>query len=538
MLTLENIPLNDQKTFELLQEGCTKGIFQLESPLGRSFCKKIKPKNIEQLSDIIAVIRPGSLEAFIDEKTVTQHYVDRKAGLEEVSYPHPSLESILQNTYGLIVYQEQAMEICKVLAGFDLKQADELRKAAGKKKPELMAKVKINFMEGVTKLNIVTQEVADVLFQNIEASQRYSFNKAHSIAYALLGYYTAYIKANHPFEFFISWLSKSHLKIDPQQELEELVTDARLGGIDIRPPDLRNLNRSFEARDKTIYFGYESVRSFGESNLDRLLVGMTNSILKIGRSQENWTWIETLLFLSDEIVKTNFEALIGCGALDYLNVPRARMKYEYGIYQQLTDKEKEWCKNNYKGRDFPTLLDNLSVPKKAGGGAANKNRTAKIKDLILVLNRPPISLEDTGNSKTESEQHYLGVAVTTTYVEDYDDIEINCTCYMFANNKERVGTIVLGVEILSVRENIIKKGKTTGQKMMFLMAQDETGVLKNITVFPDALEAYGHLLKDRAVVYLTGTRDKSYGSFNVCTVSKMRSRQHNFYNEPNSDFLA
>jgi DNA polymerase-3 subunit alpha len=530
MLSLDNIPLNEPRVWELLANGLCKGVFQLESPLGRSYSKKIKPKSIEQIADLISVIRPGSLEAYIGDKTVTQHYVDRNSGEEEVDYPHPVLEPVLKDTFGLILYQEQGMEICRLVAGFNLKQADELRKACGKKIPELMAKVKLNFMEGVVKNNIISQEVADVLFQNIEASQRYSFNRSHAIAYALLSYYCAYIKVLYTDFFFLSWLSKSHLKIDPQAELEELVTDARLGGIDIRPPDLRHLNRSFEARDKVIYFGYESVRSFGESNLEKLLMGVASVTSQLNKKQNEWSWLETLIFLSDEIVKTNFEALIGCGALDYLDVPRARMKYEYGIYQQLTEKEKEWCKNNYEG-DFEDLLDRLSIPKKLGGGAANKSRTSKIQDLLITLKRPPISLEDTGNSKTESEQHYLGVAVTTTYVEDYEDIEVNCTCYMFANRKETYRNIVLGVEVLSIREHTIKRGKTLGQKMMFLVVQDETGVLKNITVFPDALETYGHLLKERAVLYLTGTRDNSFGSFNVETVSKMRSKQHNLYNE-------
>jgi DNA polymerase-3 subunit alpha len=538
MLTLDNIPLDEPKVYELLAKAVTKGVFQLESPLGRSFLKKVKPKNIEEIADVISIIRPGSLDYIFDDKNATQHYVDRKNGTETFDCYHPVLEEILKPTFSIIVYQEQSMEICKLIAGFNLKEADEVRKAAGKKSPELMAKVKIKFMEGVKRVGIVNEVVAENIFQNIEASQRYAFCRAHAIAYALLSYYTSYIKALYPEHFFLSWLSKSHLKIDPQQELDELVTDARLGGIDIRPPDFRVLNTSFEAREKTIYFGYESIRSFGESNLVKLLDGASTVEAQLGKSRDEWSWMEILLFYSDQIVKSNMEALIGCGAFDYLKIPRKRMYYEYDVYQKLTVKEQEWCKNNYTDKTLIELFTALSRPKKEGGGAANKNRIAKILDLILTLERPPVSLEDTGAEKTEWEQKYLGVAVTTTYVEDYDDIETNCTCYMFANGVESRTRVVMGVELVKVREHTIKNGKQIGSKMMFLTAQDETGTINNITVFPDTIEKYGHLLKDRSVVYLIGNRDSGYGSLNVLEVYKMQNK-HNLYNESDSsEFLT
>ena len=172
---INNMQLECSRTWDLISEGNTKGCFQLESRLGRSMAKKLKPSNIEELSALISIMRPGCLEAVRDNKTVSNHYIDKKNGLESVDYFHPCLEPVLKNTYGEMVYQEQAMEITKVVAGFDLQEADMLRKAIGKKKPEEMAKVKQKFLIGAKEIGIVTDKEAEEIFGWIEKSQRYSF---------------------------------------------------------------------------------------------------------------------------------------------------------------------------------------------------------------------------------------------------------------------------------------------------------------------------------------------------------------------------
>ena len=156
--------LECEKTWELISEGNTKGCFQLESRLGKSMAKKLKPENIEQLSALISILRPGCLEAVRDGKSVSNHYIDRKNGQESVDYYHPTLENALKTTYGEMIYQEQAMQIAKEIAGFDLQEADNLRKAIGKKKPEEMAKLKKKFIKGATKLKLVTKEQAEEIF--------------------------------------------------------------------------------------------------------------------------------------------------------------------------------------------------------------------------------------------------------------------------------------------------------------------------------------------------------------------------------------
>ena len=178
---IDHISLDCSRTWDLISDGNTKGCFQLESRLGRSMAKKLKPSNIEELSALISIMRPGCLEAVRDGKTVSNHFIDKKNGQESIDYFHPSLETILRNTYGEMVYQEQAMEIAKVIAGFNLQEADMLRKAIGKKKPEEMAKVKQKFIAGTQKTNIVSLEQAEQIFGWIEKSQRYSFNKSHAV---------------------------------------------------------------------------------------------------------------------------------------------------------------------------------------------------------------------------------------------------------------------------------------------------------------------------------------------------------------------
>lgn len=175
---LENINLECSRTWDLISSGNTKGVFQLESRLGHMMAKKLKPENINQLSDLISIIRPGALDAIRDGKSVTNHYIDKKNGIESLDYFHSSLEPSLKSTLGEMIYQEQAMQIAKDIAGFDLKEADTLRKTIGKKLASQMAAMKLRFLEGCKKQNIVNENEAEQIFGWIEKSQRYSFNRS------------------------------------------------------------------------------------------------------------------------------------------------------------------------------------------------------------------------------------------------------------------------------------------------------------------------------------------------------------------------
>ena len=214
---MSDIDYDDQKTWRLFKDGRTKGVFQLESNLGKSWSKKLAPSNLEELAALIALIRPGCLKAIADGKSMTQHYVDRKSKKDKVVYFHESLEDILKPTYGVLVYQEQSMRIAQKLAGFDLQEADKLRKAIGKKKADLMAKVKEDFLVGCETVAVVDHATAQEVFSWIEKSSRYSFNKSHAVAYAMNSYCQLGIKLIIPKNFFCPifftrQINKIHIK--------------------------------------------------------------------------------------------------------------------------------------------------------------------------------------------------------------------------------------------------------------------------------------------------------------------------------------
>ena len=203
LLDLENIPLDDQKVFDLLQQGKTTAVFQLESPGMRELIRRLKPTKFEEITALLALYRPGPLESGMDDQ-----FVDRKHGRINVSYPHPLLEPILSETYGVILYQEQVMQAAQVLAGYSLGQADILRRAMGKKKIEEMEEQRAVFVEGCKKNNI-KEGLASKIFDLIEKFAGYGFNKSHSAAYALISYQTVFLKTYFPEQFMACLLYTS-----------------------------------------------------------------------------------------------------------------------------------------------------------------------------------------------------------------------------------------------------------------------------------------------------------------------------------------
>lgn len=506
---IENLNLECQRTWNLISEGNTKGVFQLESRLGKQTAKKLKPENIEQLSALIAILRPGCLEAMREGKSVTNHYIDKKNGNESVDYFHPSLEPILNSTYGEMIYQEQAMEIAKVIAGFDLQEADGLRKAIGKKKPEEMAKVKKKFISGCKKSKIVNKEEAEQIFSWIEKSQRYSFNKSHSVSYAINGYLSAFAKAHFPKVFFASYLRFAKDKIDPQMEIKELVQNAVEMDIDVRPPDIRHLNRHFILKNNKVYFGLTDIKGVGGSVFDKLTSLAQNIDLSTA------TWIDLLLKILPNINSTGAKALIQSGALSYLKQSRNSMLFEFSIVSNLTKKEMEFMLANQKNglkKSITYLLDN---------GKINKNRRDVIVNLLRSMDHPPYSLEDSPEWIADSEDSLLGCAITCGKVDMYDISMCNTTCKDFKNG-DREDKIILGGEIDFISVVKTKSGKNPGSEMAFVTLKDSTGSLDSIIFFPDQYRSYKNVLFEGNVIIVKGDRSKNKDSLIVekCYIAK------------------
>ncbi len=503
---IENIPLDCTKTWELISAGNTKGCFQLESRLGKSMAKKLKPENIEQLSGLISILRPGCLEAYREGKNVSNHYIDKKNAQESVDYYHPSLEPILHSTYGEMIYQEQAMEIAKVIAGFNLEEADMLRKAIGKKKPEEMAKIKSKFLEGCKLKNTVSTEQAEEIFGWVEKSQRYSFNKSHAVSYAINAYLSAYTKAHFPRVFFASYLRFAKDKIDPKAEIKELVQNANEMDIDVSIPDIRNLNKHFILKNQKIYFGLTDIKGFGQSIFDKLIKLLKDKKLYI----DNMTWIELLMHILLNINSNASKALIQAGALSFLVKSRTSMLFDFGIASELTKKECEYIISNIS--KYATMSD--AMHDLYHNAKINKNRKSIILTLINAINKPPYSLEDNPEWIADSEDEILGCNITCSKVDMYDVTMTNTTCKDFKNSLSK-DNILLCAEIENIGITKTKKGKNPGLEMAFVTVSDGTGLLDSVIFFPESYKTYRNLLFSGNVVIIKGSRAKTGDSLIV-----------------------
>jgi DNA polymerase III subunit alpha len=500
------INLECPKTWELISQGNTKGCFQLESRLGKSMAKKLKPENIEQLSALISILRPGCLEAIRDGKSVSNHYIDKKNGQESVDYYHPSLEDSLKTTYGEMIYQEQAMEIAKKIAGFNLQEADSLRKAIGKKKPEEMTKLKKKFIKGSKKLNIVNEQAAEEIFGWIEKSQRYSFNKSHAISYAMNAYLSAYAKAHFPKIFFASYLRFAKDKIDPKAEIKALVQNANEMDISISVPDIRNLNELFVMKDKRIYFGLTDIKGFGASVFKKLTKLIDEQSLNLNETN----WQELLFKIINNINSTAAKAVIRCGGLDFIKKTRTSMLFEYSIISELTKKECEFITNNLTrcSNVYECLYKLLHEHK------LTSKRKQIISGLLDSLSKPPYSLDDSAEWISDSEDEILGCSITCSKVDMYDVSMTNCNCKEFNTTLMKDNIIVCG-EIASISVTKTKTGKNPGSEMAFVSLSDSFGLIDSVIFFPEAYKNYRNVLFDNNIIIVKGKKSNSNDSLIV-----------------------
>ncbi len=304
----DQLPLDDAQTFQTISNGDLSGIFQLETSSGmRQVARDMKPSNLEDLSALIALYRPGPLDTGMIEK-----FIDCKNGKTKITYPTPLLEPILKDTYGQIVYQEQVMQIAQQLGGYSLGQADLLRRAMGKKKPEEMEKQREIFVSGCAK-NGVSSDVANQLFDMMVQFAEYCFNKSHSQAYAMLTYQTAYLKTHHPVEYMTALLSSVS---GEQDKVQAYIAECQAINIDILPPDINVSGSDFTADGQSIRFGLSAVKNVGEAAVQEI----------VSKRQERGPYKSLHDFITRidlrTVNKRTLEALIKCGACGSLNVTR------------------------------------------------------------------------------------------------------------------------------------------------------------------------------------------------------------------------
>ena len=324
-VAIDNLPLDDAKTYDLLNKANTLGVFQLESGGMRDLCRKFEISSIEHITALIALYRPGPMD-------LIPEFISRRHGEVKIEYEHPLLEPICRETYGIMVYQEQVMQAAQALAGYTLGGADLLRRAMGKKKPEEMAKQRENFVKGAARVNNIPPAKANQIFDLLEKFAGYGFNKSHAAAYAIVAYQTAYLKANFPVEFFCAMMSND---MADTEKLSEYIAEARAMGIEVLPPDVNESQVFFSPAVRAeiasssaansppgrqaIRFGMAAIKGVGEVAVE--------SVLKARAEGGTFSSLSSFCERVDarSVNRKVLEAFIRCGACDAFGKTRATL---------------------------------------------------------------------------------------------------------------------------------------------------------------------------------------------------------------------
>ncbi len=448
---LDELPLTDKKTFELLCRGQSDGVFQLESSGMRKVLVELKPSCFEDLIALLALYRPGPLDS-----GMVQDFIARKHKRVEIEYPHPKLEPILKETYGVILYQEQVMRIASELANYTLGDGDILRRAMGKKIPEAMAKQRNKFLEGA-RANGIPENVANHIFDLMEKFAGYGFNKSHSAAYALISYQTAYIKAHYPVEFMAALLTS---EVNNTDKVIAHINACKEMGIRVLRPDINKSMEYFSVEGENILFGLCGIKNVG--------IGAVKEILK--ERERNGPYRSIMDFCkrlpSRKITKRVVESLIKSGAFDGFGYSRR------GMLESL-DKIFSYVQKREKNK----RIGELSLFEAIGGNTREKQEEITIEELNLE--------EWAEDTKLKFEKETLGFYVTGHPLLKYKNkmkllrvVSIK-QCY----DMDAGSDILLALIVTSKKEKILKRG----DKMAFCGVEDLSGV-GEMVLFPSLYE--------------------------------------------------
>ncbi len=468
-LDIERLPPNDAKTYALLASGKTSGIFQLESSGMRNLLVRIKPECFEDLIAILALYRPGPLESgMVDD------FIKRKRDPSKIAYDPPELESILKETHGVIVYQEQVMAIANRMAGFSLGQADLLRRAMGKKKHDEMAKQKERFLDGA-KTNGFTEKKAEKIFDQMAYFAGYGFNKSHSAAYALVTFQTAYLKAHHPTEFMAALLTSEMGNTD---KMVGYFTECRERGIPILPPDVNESQKNFTIVEGGIRFGLAAIKNVGGSAIE--------SIIARREAEEPFSSFFDFCCRIDmqKVNKRVLEGLIKVGAFDSTGTKRAQLM---AVMEQTLDEASAIQKERALGQT--SLFEAFE--------ADSSNSYALARPL------PPID-EWQQTQILQFERELTGFYITahplTQHAEAIRLLSTHTTATLHEAHEGREVKIC-GV-IGSIKVTTTKKGN----RMAYVQLEDLQGLVE-VIVFPELFQNCSEFLSTDTVIQAIGTVD-------------------------------
>ncbi len=468
---IDNVPLDDEKTFQLFSKGQTTGIFQFESGPMREYLKKLKPTTLSDLSAMNALYRPGPME-FIDD------FIARKFGEKQVEYLHPVLEPILKETYGIIVYQEQVIQIANRAGGMSLAEADILRRAMGKKDLKAMAEQKEKFVEGAVKNNIPKKAAVEI-FEAIDKFANYGFNKSHSVAYSFVAYQTAYLKAHYMAEFLAANLTN---EFGNTNKVTNFLEECRKQKIEVLPPDVNNPTVSFNVEKGKIRFGMSAIKNVGKSAVEEIIRARN----EIGR---DFTSIfDFCLNVDTRIVnKRTLEGLVLAGAFDMIDSNRAKLF-------SAVENALEW---GHKSRNSKLTSANSLFGEAEEEVKISEPNLPKVEDWVpeykLAKEREVIGFYVTGHPLSKFEFDYKAFATihlgeTEEMMEDIKDSDIVKAC---------------GV-ITALKTKIDKAGGT----MAFFTLDDFSGSCEAL-MFSKVYEKCGSYLQEEKCIFITGRTESS-----------------------------
>ncbi len=463
-LDIDCIPLDDPATYALLRKADTTAVFQLESRGMKDLIKRLQPDCFEDIIALVALFRPGPLQSgMVDD------FIDRKHGRARVDYPHPDLEPILRPTYGVILYQEQVMQIAQVLAGYTLGQADLLRRAMGKKKPEEMAKQRQVFLEGARRRGVDEGQAA-YIFDLMEKFAGYGFNKSHSAAYALLAYQTAWLKAHHPAAFMAAVLSSD---MDNTDKVVMLIEECRSLGLRVLPPDINRCDYAFTVSDEqTIRYGLGAVKGVGAAALEVILAERERN----GPFRDLFDLCRRI-----DLRKANrrvLEALIRAGALDGLDENRARSMARLTAALQAAERH---------------LRDQAVGQNDLFGGMIASVEAAPLEEEEV----PPWSEEQ----RLAGEKETLGLYLTGHPIQRYEaELSRFVSARIGALDPVREQTMTLAGLVVAMRTMNSRRG----ERIAFVTLDDRSGRIE-LALFAETFRRYRHLLAKDQLIVVTGS---------------------------------
>jgi len=467
---INNVDLDDKKTFDMLSKGECLGIFQLESSGMRDLVIKMRPTQFEDLIALLALYRPGPLQS-----GMVNEYIENKNSGKKIKYIHQSLEPILKSTYGMILYQEQVMQIASIFAGFKMSEADILRGAISKKKKELLEEQRIKFVNGAKNLNN-NPDIAEKLFDLINHFAQYGFNKSHSAAYAMISYQTAYLKANFPVEFMAALLS---IRMGSQEKVSQYINECRRMEIKVLPPDINDSFSDFKVVGNSIRFGLSAIKNVGLNVIEaiedeRKLKGFFKDFYDFCLRIDN-----------NVLNKKTLESLMKGGAFDSLGHTR---KFLMENFEKIVEKAQKIKKDRMAGQF--SLFGDLAESEDAEGITEFGDilETNDEYDAIDMLN---------------FEKEMLGLYISSHPLSEYDDAlsELPQICSLAEksdNSVQTIGGIITKIKTIYTKKN---------QLMHFITFEDKSGSLE-LVVFPRIAEEYKDLILEDKILKITGKLDK------------------------------